>query len=424
MRSGRVCLLALLLAALFVPPAAWAAGRPAQTTWHSTQIDLAKALKAGWTGRGVTVAVLDGWVDTTHPDFEGRAHPGADCTTGTCTTSMGRDGCGHEHGTHVAGSIASSSYGVAPGVRLLTVRVLKAADGDEGECTGTPNGVAAGIDWAVRNKARVINLSLGPDVPGQTSNGAIASAVTRAAGAGVVVVFSAGNRNLPVAQAYGEDALVVAATGPSGRLASYSQHGEGVSVAAPGGEPTKDAQGNDVCSQSRCITSVYPGRQYAVAAGTSMAAPQVTGLAALLLQQRPSRGREEVEDRIRSTARPLEGAGAGLIDVAAALGVRNASASPAPRRTTPPPTQQPKPAATRTVVRAAVSPTPAAAKATPTPVAVATTAVPAPSPTASTPVLATAAQDEEIPLPVAGLAGALVGLVAAGVLLAGLTRKA
>src|SRR6185369_8764974 len=85
-RAARFLLLAVLPAALFLAQPAQAVGNPPQTTWHSTQIRLAPALKAGLTGSGVTVAVLDGWVDTTHPDFEHRAIPSADCTSGTCTT--------------------------------------------------------------------------------------------------------------------------------------------------------------------------------------------------------------------------------------------------------------------------------------------------------------------------------------------------
>ncbi len=410
--SGRLLLLAVVLAALVVPGSASAAGQPATSTWHSVQINQSPALKAGYNGHGVTVAVLDGWIDTSHGDFGGRAVAAADCTSGTCSTTMGRDACGQQHGTHVAGSVASSSYGVAPGARLLAVRVLK--DDGSGDCTGTPSGVAAGIEWSVRHGAQVLNLSLGPDVPGQTSHGVIADAVASAADAGVVVVFSAGNSELPVAQAYGSDALVVAATGPSGRLASYSQHGQGVSVAAPGGEPN-----GTTCSQVVCITSLYPGNQYAVAAGTSMAAPQVAGLAALLFQQQPNRGRADVVRRITGTARPLTGAGAGLVDVAAALGVRTttAASTPAPRRTTAAP--RPKPTVKPSAVRAATSPSPIAVLRTPT-ATPSRTATPLRS---QAPVPALAGAGQEIPTAVAGIAGALVGLAGAGVFLAGLTRR-
>jgi serine protease len=418
-RAVRFILLAVLPAALFLAQPAQAVGNPPQTTWHSTQIRLGPALKAGWTGSGVTVAVLDGWVDTTHPDFERRAIPSADCTSGTCTTTMGKDGCGQQHGTHVAGSISSSSYGVAPRSRLLVVRVLKAQDATNplSDCVGDPKSVAAGINWAVDHGAKVLNLSLGPDVPGQTTTGPIGQAVAAAADSGAVVVFSAGNADLPIAQSYGDNALVVAATGPSGALASYSQHGQGISVAAPGGEPTKNAAGQDVCSQSTCVTSLYPDNRIAVAAGTSMAAPQVAGLAALLLQQKPGRGRSDVVSRIESTARPLSGAGHGIVDVTAALGVRTVTASPAPRRTTATHRATPRP----TSERAAASPSPITPPTTPpASAAPSPTTSSAPSPLAQEPSSPTT---DDVPLAVAGLAGALVGLAATGVLLAALGRR-
>ncbi|MGB8650848.1 MAG: S8 family serine peptidase, partial [Mycobacteriales bacterium] len=327
MSRTRLAVLAATLVGLAATPSAWAAGRSQDITWDGNQIHLYAAQSAGREGADVTVAVLDGWVDRSHPDFEGRALPGADCTSGTCVPGQQRDAC--THGTHVAGTVASSSFGVATRATVLPVRVL--TDDGKGGCTGTPADVAAGIHWAVAHGARVLNLSLGPDVPGIASSGAIPTAVHDAAVAGAVVVFSAGNADLPLAQAYGSDALVVAATAPSGRLADYSQYGAGVSVAAPGGQP--DASGH--CTQATCITSLYPDGQYAVAAGTSMAAPHVSGLAALLIAQQPSRTRQQVMDRITGTAQPLAGAGSGLIDVRAALGVvvptPRPVATPAPR---------------------------------------------------------------------------------------------
>jgi subtilisin family serine protease len=410
-RFARLCAPVGLLACLLLPGAAQAAASPFQRTWASDQIRLAPALSAGYDGHGVTVAVLDGWIDTSHPDFQGRAVQSADCTSGTCKTPVTRDACGQQHGTHVAGTVASSSYGVAPRSRLLAIRVL-AAD-TSGDCAGTPAAVAAGIHWAIGHGAKVLNLSLGPDIPNTTSS-TIPDAVRYAANAGAVVVFSAGNADLPVAQSYGGDALVVAATGPSGGLADYSQHGVGVSVAAPGGQPNSA----DVCSQATCITSLYPGNRYAVAAGTSMAAPHVAGLAALLFQQRPSRSRADVISRITGTAHALSGAGAGRIDVAAALGVKTTHAGPKPSATrTSSPRPHVVPSPTRAAVRAASSPSPLPPKQTPSRAPV----TPSPSPSTA-PSLAeppALAADDEVPVPLAGIAGALVGLAATAVLVFG-----
>jgi subtilisin len=407
---ARLALLLAVLCGFVLPSSALASGLPPQQTWNGRQIHLYDVQRAGFTGAGVTVAVLDGWIDTTHPDLGGRAVQGADCSSGTCTTTMGRDNCGQEHGTHVAGTVASSSYGVAIRARVMPIRVLTADS--KGECTGDPNAVAAGIRWAVAHGAQVLNLSLGPDVPGSSTTSAIPTAVHDAAAAGAVVVFSAGNADLPVAQSYGSDALVVAATGPTGRLATYSQHGQGVSVAAPGGQPDS----NDRCSPPICVMSIYPEAQYAVAAGTSMAAPHVAGLAALLVGAHPTWSAAQVRSRITGTAHALSGAGAGLVDAAAALGVRlTTTASPTRRPTVR--ARATTPARTTSLVPAPVrtSAGPAPVKtAAPSPV---TVAAPSPSlepvPVASEPFPTGA---EGIPLPLAAVAGLLVGLAATAVL--------
>lgn len=419
---------ALLLGLSTVAPAQ-AAARAQEQTWHGKQVNLYGAQGAGRYGSGVLVAVIDGWIDGTHPDFTGRVLAGADCSSGTCTPGQTSDTC--THGTHVAGTVASTSYGVASKARVLPVRVLTADS--NGDCTGTPAAVAAGIRYAVAQGARVLNLSLGPDVPGLGSGSAIPTAVQEAADAGDVVVFSAGNSDLPVAQAYGSNALVVAATGPSGQLATYSQHGQGVSVAAPGGQP--DSSGR--CSQAACVLSLYPRAQYAVAAGTSMAAPHVSGLAALLFAQNPSRSRQDVMNRITGTAHPLSGAGSGLIDMKAALGVTTAPAptttrtsAPAPRNTKAP-AVQPRATKAPSVVRALpVSPTvpalPTTPPATRPPTSAPTTEADTPAAVAAPPSSARDSRDnaDDIPLPLTLVASALIGLVGAGVITFSLKGRA
>ena len=318
---------AAALGLLLVAAPANAAGTAPQRTWNFDQVRVPAARAAGNDGVGVVVAVLDSWVDASHRDFEGRVLPGADCVGGTCKNGPATpDRC--DHGTHVAGTIASSSFGVAPKARILPVRVLT-YDPKTTNCVGQPDDVAAGIRWAVAHGARILNLSLGPDVSGMTTSTAIPSAVSEAASAGAVVIFSAGNSSAPEANTYGAAAMVVAATGRSGQLASYSQRGPGVDVAAPGGDP----RSKDQCTQADCVTSLYPGNRYAVAAGTSMAAPHVAGIAALLVGQDPGRTRGDVIARIESTARPLAQAGHGVVDATAALGV---PATANPRASAPP----------------------------------------------------------------------------------------
>ena len=407
MRSFRLAVPAALLAGLALVPAASAAGRTQDVTWHGTQIHLYDAQAAGRDGAGVVVAVLDSWIDTKHPDFEGRARGAVDCVGGSCRAGQVRDSC--THGTHVAGTVASSSFGVARKAVVLPIQVLTADS--KGECTGTPGDVAAGIRYGVAHGAKVLNLSLGPDVPGLASSSAIPAAVHQAAAAGVVVVFSAGNADLPLAQAYGSDALVVAATGPSGQLASYSQHGTGVSVAAPGGEPTS----SNTCTQAICITSLYPDGQYAVAAGTSMAAPHVSGIAALLFGQSLGRSEQNVRDRITGTAHPLSGAGSGLVDAKAALGVT--TAKPRPTATTAPvPVVKARTSTPGTAKPATPSPTATSKPKAATPAAVVPSSVPSTTPSSAPRALDGAPTPDEIPLPLAAVAGVLVGLAGTGVL--------
>lgn len=311
---------ALLGASLLAAGPAAGAGAAAQRTWHADQARVPDARAAGQAGAGVTVAVLDTWIDAGHPDFEGRVVTGADCSDGTCREgSPTPDAC--THGTHVAGTVASSSYGVATRASILPVKVLSYSPPGVGQasgsCSGSVTAVAAGIRYAVSRGARVLNLSLGTLVPGLSSSSEIAGAVADAARADAVVVFAAGNSRVPVADSYGGNALIVAATGPTGDLATYSQRGVGVSMAAPGGDPGTFGD----CTPSTCVTSLYPGGRYAVVAGTSMAAPHVAGTAALLLAQDPRRSRGQVVDRLLSTTRdvPGGGAGRGLLDATAAL---------------------------------------------------------------------------------------------------------
>src|SRR4051812_18803965 len=412
---------AAVLAALgtvVVASAAFAAGTPPQRTWNFDQVHVPAARVAGHFGAGVTVAVLDSWVDASHRDFEGRVLAGADCIGGTCKSGPATaDKC--DHGTHVAGTVASSSFGVAPKARILPVRVLT-YDPKTGNCVGQPDDVSAGIRWAVAHGARILNLSLGPDVPGLSTSTAIPSAVSEAAAHGAVVIFSAGNSSAPVANSYGNDAIVIAATARSGQLASYSQRGVGVDLAAPGGDPKT----KDTCTQSDCVTSLYPGNRYAVAAGTSMAAPHVSGIAALLLGQNPARTRDEVIQRLEDTARPLADAGHGVVDAAAALGVPATTprSSAAPK---PVPVVSTKPSAAATP---AASPSPAPAKTATAP----SIGPVSPSPVLPSPILASAPpavepqasagsdDGDDIPLPVSVLAIALV--VAAGASVAAFGR--
>ena len=308
------------------------------TTWNFAQADVPAAQPLGNYGRGVLVAVVDTWVDATDSQFGGRVVDEASCIrgNGTCVDhTYTRDAC--VHGTHVAGTIASAGYGVAPEVSLLAVQTLT-YDSSSGSCSGSDVDVAAGIDLAVAKGARVVNLSLGDVLPLLSQSSAITAAVQRAAATGVVVVIAAGNGSLPLSDSYGSNAVVVAATGPGGQLAGYSNSSGFVSMAAPGGD-----SGGGPCSTANCVLSTLPYDRLGLLQGTSMAAPHVSGTAALLLSQNPGRSRADVINTIEGTARPLAGAGRGLLDARAALAVQAAGHPPvtAPPSTAPPSTVPP-----------------------------------------------------------------------------------
>ncbi|MPY81326.1 MAG: S8 family serine peptidase [Actinophytocola sp.] len=297
-----------------------------ERTWNFEQATIPGAQSRGNWGDGVTVAVIDTWVDFAHPDLKGRIAGHALCidsASGCRDRAYDRDSC--IHGTHVAGTVVSGRYGVAPDAQVYPVQVL-AYDRASDACTGSSEDVARGIRFAVAKGVDVINLSLGTLVPGVFSSDAVTAAVDAAARAGVVVVFAAGNNTVPISEDYGSDALLVAATGPDGDIASYSSRGGSVSLAAPGGDD--GAAGLTQCGSQTCIRSTVPDGSYALLEGTSMAAPHVSGTAALLLSQIPDRGREDVVRSLQSTARPLAGTRHGLIDAAAALGLRKGTSSP------------------------------------------------------------------------------------------------
>jgi len=300
-------------------------------TWNFEQIDVPAAQPLGEHGAGVTVAVVDTWVDFEHPELRHRVVDHAYCVggDGECrSNTYAPDSC--DHGTHVAGTVASRHFGVAPEATILGIQVLEYEPGS-GSCTGSVDDVAAGIRYATGQGAQVVNLSLGSLMPKLFQSQAVTDAVRHAAQRGVVVVFAAGNSGTPLSDDYGSAALLVAATGPDGRIASYSSRGDGIQLAAPGGES------GGGCTESRCVLSTVPDGDYGLHEGTSMAAPHVSGTAALLIAQRPRRGRDDVVAVLRSTARPLSGVRDGRVDAAAALDYRSARPTTT-QRTTPPAT--------------------------------------------------------------------------------------
>jgi subtilisin family serine protease len=312
---------ALVLGVLaLLPGQALGAGDPLRPQQWGLDMIEADAAHQTARGNGAVVAVIDSGVNAGHPDLAGRLVPGHDFVDGDDTP---QDGEGH--GTHVTGIVAANDgngvgvSSVAPAARVMPVRVL----GDDG--SGDASQVAAGIDYAVAHGAQVINLSLGPDVPLAGSDSPFAAAVDRALDRGVIVVAAAGNDALPVCEQPSSEGrlLCVGSVDKRGLRSFFSSFGQGLGVTAPGGSSVP-VSGED-------ILSTWNDGGYMELAGTSQAAPHVSGVAALLVSKGLS-GQAAVK-RILATAKDAGTPGtdpqygAGIVNARAAVAGLTGSAA-------------------------------------------------------------------------------------------------
>ncbi|MGY1620651.1 S8 family serine peptidase [Geodermatophilus sp. SYSU D00965] len=250
----------------------------------------------------VVVAVLDTGVSR-HPELVSALVPGRNFTDSAGGALDVTDR--HGHGTHVAGTIAADAgsdvEGVAPGVRVLPVKVL----GDSG--SGWDSWISSGIVWAADNGADVINMSLG----GPGSSSVEASAIAYARSKGVTVIAAAGNENSSAMHSpAGLPGVVgVAAVDDTKARASFSNYGPSVDVAAPGVG----------------ILSTYLDGDLVFMSGTSMASPHVAGVAALVDATAPGLTPDQVEQALVTSATDLGAAGrddyygSGLVDAVRAV---------------------------------------------------------------------------------------------------------
>ncbi|MFB6935576.1 S8 family peptidase [Streptomyces chartreusis] len=303
------------------------------------------------TGSGVTVAVIDtGYV--THSDLGANIVAGYDFIS---DATVGNDGNGRDsnpadpgdwtaanecasgdpaygsswHGTHVAGTIAAVTNngkgvaGIAYGAKVSPLRVL-------GKCGGYDSDIIDAITWASggtvsgvpanANVAKVINMSLGG---GGACSTATQSAINAAVNRGTTVVVAAGNSNANASgysPASCANVISVAAADRQGNRSYYSNYGTVVDIAAPGGE-TNSVAANGILSTLNSGAQGPSAENYDYYQGTSMAAPHVAGLAALMKSANPALTPAQIESAIKTNSRALPGTcsggcGAGLADAA------------------------------------------------------------------------------------------------------------
>jgi serine protease len=250
--------------------------------WNFEMVGLRQAWDVS-RGKGVTVAVIDTGIAFEDrgefralPDLKGaRFAPGYDFVN---DDEHANDD--HGHGSHVAGTIAQrtdNGEGVAGIAFEATLMPLKVLDANG---MGNSVDIAEAIRWATDHGARVLNLSLGGGAYSQI----MSDAVAYAAGKGALVVCAAGNAGRPKVEypaAY-PGALAVSAVGPSGKLAGYSSFGPEVALAAPGGDIRASGVVEHGILQNTIKPEAVGESHYAYFQGTSMAAPHVAGVAALL----------------------------------------------------------------------------------------------------------------------------------------------
>ncbi len=273
-----------------------AAGDSAAAQYELAKLKLPQAHKLA-KGDHVRVAVIDSAVDLQSPEL-------ADSIAGSFDT-LTTPRKPHKHGTAVAGLIAAHGklIGAAPDAKILAVRAF---DPESQGAQGSTFNILKGLDWAVQNRARVINMSFaGPADP------AIHRALEAAHAKGIVLIAAAGNagpKSPPLYPAADPNVIAVSATDANDKLFALSNRGRYIAVAAPG---------------DQILVAVPDG--YEVSSGTSYSAAEVSGVAALLLQRDPKLTPAKVRRILQETAKDLgpkghdKEFGAGLVDAYAAV---------------------------------------------------------------------------------------------------------
>jgi subtilisin family serine protease len=249
-------------------------------------------------GTNVPIAVIDSLIDAAHPDLEG--------VIAQRFSAVGAEEKPHSHGTGMAGAIASHQrlLGTAPGARLLAVHAFSTA---ATSAESTTFNVLKGIDWSVREGARIINMSFaGPRDP------SLERALKAAYDKGIVLIAAAGNagpKSPPLYPGAYPNVIAVTATDVDDKLFTGANRGKYISVAAPGVD----------------ILVPAPEGEYQITTGTSVAAAEASGIVALLLERNPKLTPADIRRILTMSAKRLgpgernDNFGSGLIDPLQAL---------------------------------------------------------------------------------------------------------
>jgi Subtilase family len=279
------------------------------------------------TGSNVLVAVIDSAIDLSHPDLTGAVVEQFD--------AVGRKDRPHVHGTGMAGAIAARRklLGVAPSARILAVHAFSPEANESAQAT--TRHIIAGLEWAIKKGARVINMSFaGPYDP------MLQLAMKNAREKGVVLIAAAGNMgpsSPPLYPAADPNVIAVTATDENDKLFAQANQGPHVAVAAPGVD----------------ILEPAPDATYQVTTGTSVAAAHVSGVAALMIERNPSLDPVTVHEILTMTAKSIGSSGRddkvgwGLVDPARALDYVDAKVAEDRKKPAKPTASKPGPISSR-----------------------------------------------------------------------------
>jgi len=278
--------------------------------YYSIQTNLAKMeMSAGWDyssgSTSTKIAIVDTGVRGTHEDLSGKTLAGYNVITSSAIL-VGANSDDNGHGTAMASAAAASAnnskglVGTAYNAQVIPIKVLNSSG------SGLASDVASGINWAINNGAKVINLSLGSSEYSQTMHDAIA----RATSGGAIVVAAAGNDATTLAYP-GRDSLVlsVGSVNSSNARSSFSGYGSELDVMAPG---------------ESIIVAYYTGNSsYATVTGTSVSTAEVSGIAALGASWHSGANTSEIISYFRSSAQKIGGLGATSCSIYYGCGLAN-----------------------------------------------------------------------------------------------------